>query len=520
MKIKKLPLQQKIYFLSLILVLTDRYLLLSYFGFKFVGSDDTIFWLGAHDYMNGKFYTPYFYGQDYNFMLESIFAVPLLALHVPYYIALPLSTSFITLFPFFLFSYILLKREHIIASLIFLLIPLTLPIEYGILTSMTRGFASGLFFCGFLVFPLMEPHKKSFWFICALSTSLGYFVNPSSVVFSFPICLYLLFHNFKSPSYYFVQATGILPVLVLEYFAKNFVSTRPDYNCHPFMKLEFNWSRITSSFDTLDNYFSYFTPLIWCAGWLVLIIIFLIGITLLKKDAKKAFALIIGVLFIFLSLGLNKIHDRIDTIFLTSARMYLCVPLLFGLACFWGRELFPLTNHSLLLSLAGASISIFLIKMSLFDSTIDKYTKKKNYGPVAIKKIDDLCKECARIKDSLAVYPSDLVLFSPSWDPRYNVPEVEFYTYTCPLLEKNFPPTLINMYERRAWVLNTEKKTVKKNILFYNPDIDLDLLHSLKNCKILTLKSPKMFVIMNNTLTTDSLLHSMKLPLWGNPADR
>lgn len=520
LKFKNLPLHQKIYFFSLILVLIDRYLLLSHFGFRFVGSDDTIFWLGAHDYLHGEFYTPYFYGQDYNFMLESIFAVPLLALNVPYYIALPLSTSFVTLFPFFMFSYVLLKRGYVVESMIFLLIPLTLPIEYGILSSTTRGFASGLFFCGFLVFPILEPHKKSSWVICALATSLGYFVNPSSVIFSLPVNLFILFQNFHSIFYYLIYLACALPVFITEHYAKQFVLSRHDYNCHPFMKLEFKWEFMTKNLDKLDNYFSYFTPVTWFAGWLGLVLIFLIGLLLFKQDKRKSIVLMIGVLFIFLSLGVNKIHDHLDTIFLTSARMYLCIPLFFGLACCWGRKLLNTTDQSILIALTGAAISIFLIKVSLLDQVIDRYTLKKNYGAVAIKKVDDLCKECDRIKDSLAVHPADLVLFSPSWKFDYNVPQIEFYNYACPLLEKNFPPTLINMFERRAWVLNKEKKTVAKTILFYNPDIDLDLLHSLKNCKILTLQDPKMFVLTNNSLTTDSLMRSLRLPLWGNPADR
>src|SRR6187551_3355709 len=143
--------RNKIVFLLLSgLVLADRILLLINFSFRYTGSDDLIFWQAATDYMHGIFHEPYFYGQDYNFMLESVFAIPLLALGIPHYIALPVSSAFISLFPFFFFARILYKRNYLIESFVFLVIPLLLPIEYGILTSVTRGFVSGLFFSAFL----------------------------------------------------------------------------------------------------------------------------------------------------------------------------------------------------------------------------------------------------------------------------------------------------------------------------------------------------------------------------------
>src|ERR1017187_1636779 len=106
--------RDKIIYLSLfILVVLDRILLLNYFNFKYVGSDDLIFWQSATDYMHGVFHEPYFYGQNYNFMLESFFAIPFLKLGIPYHYAFPIVSSIVSLFPFFLFSSILFKRGFV-----------------------------------------------------------------------------------------------------------------------------------------------------------------------------------------------------------------------------------------------------------------------------------------------------------------------------------------------------------------------------------------------------------------------
>jgi hypothetical protein len=209
---------RNIYLILLFLVFLDRALLLINFNFVFAGSDDMTFWQGASDYMRGIFHEPYFYGQNYNFMLESVMAIPFLICKVPYNYALPIATSITSLFPFVLFSKILLKKGFVIESFFFVLIPLLLPIEYGILNSITRGFVSGLFFIGFLIFPLLQPEKKNSWLIASLAVALGYIFNPNSLVFSFPVCLYLLFVNFRRFSFYWIFLLAAIPILFIEYF--------------------------------------------------------------------------------------------------------------------------------------------------------------------------------------------------------------------------------------------------------------------------------------------------------------
>ena len=58
------------------LLILDRLLILYYFGFRFTDIDEMIFWLGANDYARGVFHEPFFYGQNYNYMLEACLAVP------------------------------------------------------------------------------------------------------------------------------------------------------------------------------------------------------------------------------------------------------------------------------------------------------------------------------------------------------------------------------------------------------------------------------------------------------------
>jgi len=76
-----------LYILLLILVFADRTNTLIHFTFKYTDCDQAVMWLGAKEIMQGKFHEPCFYGQSYNPMIESLFAVPLLS--VEYLIPTP-----------------------------------------------------------------------------------------------------------------------------------------------------------------------------------------------------------------------------------------------------------------------------------------------------------------------------------------------------------------------------------------------------------------------------------------------
>src|SRR5690554_7269853 len=85
-------------------------------------------------------------------------------------------------FPFLFISTVLFRRGKRIEAYLFLFIPLTLPVEYDIITSITRGFTSGLFFCSLLIYPLLNPTKLWSFVIAALAVSCGYLFNANSLV--------------------------------------------------------------------------------------------------------------------------------------------------------------------------------------------------------------------------------------------------------------------------------------------------------------------------------------------------
>jgi len=501
-----------VFLIVFMLVLIDRILFLNFFSFKFTGSDQMIFWQSATDYMNGVFHEPYFYGQNYNFMLESVFAIPLLKMGISYYYAFPIVTSALALFPYIIFAYILYRKSMLIESLIFLSIPLLLPIDYEILTSITRGFVTGLFFSGFLVFCLMNPQKKYTFVIFGSAAALGYIFNPNSLIFVIPIAVYLFLRNYNRISYYLISLISALPFFVGEYFAKQFYDIHIEYKVHWMWKLDFSFNTMIINLGHLDKFFDNLSPVLWFWGWLSIVFIFLLGLFLIRKDWKKGISVLVGILFIVFLLGVNKVNDGMNTIFLSSIRMFLGVPLLLALTLVWSKKFIRFTNIRWTYIIILASVIIFIVKICMYKPVIEHHTTEQNYGPVAIKKVDELKLECSDLTKIVNAHKIDLMVFIP--DHNHNVPDLEFYNYGCPLLEKEFTQTMLRIYERRTWVFQTERSTARHNILLYG-EVDPVLLHKTHNYEIIS-DIPSLVVIKNNHLKTEELMDTLGILLQRN----
>ena len=493
-------------------MLSERLFFLTKFGFVYTGSDEMIFWQAATDYMNGIFHEPFFYGQNYNFMLEALVAVPFLKLGIPYHYTFPIVSSILALFPFIFFATILYKKSYYIESFVFLIIPLTMPVEYNILTSITRGFVSGLFFTGFLIYPLLYPTKKISYFMSGICIALGYIFNPNSLVFSIPIGMFLLLNNFKTPLFYIINILCAALILYLQFLSQQFYVNHPDYNVCGMWSLKYSFNLLLDDIKHLDTIFTYLNPIIWNWGWLSLIILLIAGIYLLKNNRQYGISIITGIIFIIFTLGINKVNDGINIIFFSIPRMFLGIPLFLSLGFFYCKIFLPVTDNFWKHSLILIGVIFFFIKISISPLIIKEHTSHEISSCILEKKISALCEECDNISSISNSYDIELIIFLPDW--KYNVPYMEFYNYGCPLIEKNFKKTLLRVYEKRTWVYLEEKKSIRKNILLYGY-ADRNLL-SENTCFEIISDNPQITVIKNNILNTEDLLKKLNITLKRN----
>ncbi|MBL7933777.1 MAG: hypothetical protein JNL60_17875, partial [Bacteroidia bacterium] len=157
----------------------------------YTDSDQPNMWLAAVDFSEGRFYEPRYYGQAYNTNMEALFAVPLLWLNVPVYYALPVVTHLIALFPLFFIGLYLYAKKRVWNAAIILGLSLCFPLGNDMLSSLPRGFVTGLFFIGFFVTSMLEPRKLSFVFINTLLAVLAFFASPNTLLVSAPFLFFL-----------------------------------------------------------------------------------------------------------------------------------------------------------------------------------------------------------------------------------------------------------------------------------------------------------------------------------------
>lgn len=330
--------------------LLDRSILLQVFGFLHTGTDDVIFWNVAADMAKGIFREPFLYGQNYNPAVESILAVPLIWLGLPIPIAMPLVTSALALAPFFSFGFWYKRRGELGNACFFVAMPLLLPVEWGMVTMVSRGFVTGIALLALLPWLLNTSHL---WRSSILAGSILYaavLTNPNALLFALPFALWWAMQGRKFMVRSSFLMLGALPLVALHFFALRFYALRPDIMVHRIddWRMTFHPGElIPEALLQLDLHFAWLAPVWWTKGSLILILLLLVIFRLVQLG-RKAFALVLFTVFpvMLFSFAFPKVHDGFNSVFFPYDRMFLALPLLLTWAIAELRLRIPLTRWS------------------------------------------------------------------------------------------------------------------------------------------------------------------------------
>lgn len=467
-----------VYFIVLFLAIADRINCYLRFAIVYTDGDQTVQWLISRDLMNGEFYGPCFYGQSYNPIIESILAIPFIWSGLEFSSALPLVTTLLSFSPFLLLSIYFFKKVNKVLGILPLCISLLMSVEYQMLTSISRGFVTGIPFAIIGLLIIYFHSSRHFKFLGGLLIGFGIYVNPNSALL-LPILLMILLEPMK-PTNRRLVLLGFLLGLSSIFFNLLFYNLNPGLTIHPSPPIGFSLSTFLKVLQSLDNYFDFISPVFWRAGWITLIL-FLVATYLLWKNSLKreAFTAFTLLLAIIISFSYLKVADGTNSVFFSGARMYLAYPflILFLLFILARTRLKRLQGPFLIFLLLLSTVSV-TIKFVAFDQLMSHALRGSAYSVVEVSRVDNLKSTCQDMIN-FSELNLDLVLLT---DQGINS---KLISYGCPCLLDSFPTTLLTWYDRRPWT-----RTQVMNSIF-----EKVLIHGFEKTSYANLKSPEIRIV-------------------------
>ncbi|MBL7982280.1 MAG: hypothetical protein JNL52_10790 [Flavobacteriales bacterium] len=463
---------------AVVLGAVDRLVLLLRFGYRYVGSDDAIFWQAVRDYASGIFHEPYFYGQDYTFMTEALVTVPLYWLGVPLYVGLPTITALLALLPFWSFGAWLLRKDRPLAGVLVALLPVLLPVEYGIITSMPRGFVGGCAMLAAWPWCMQVERPLLRGLLAGLVLGMALFLNPNALLFAAPAALLFAWQHRSEWKVPLFAVLGALPAAMALWSAKHFYAVHPERVQHTIddWMLAFHPEGITEALGQLDKHFAGLMPVLWSQGWLALLLLIVVAVALFVRRAwMPATTLLLALGIVLWSFGYAKVHDGTTHPFFPLSRMFLALPLVLA---WWGGMLqvskgHPRPHRNILILFFAMGVYCFVAKTNRLQSVIDHTIASQHDIPVQVRSVDELRNDCAKINANAHQNNAKLVAFFKAPDHHASF----LRCYTCELFEPTMPATVGLDFDRRAWRRALSDGTAERPVLVVggNPEQWVDL---------------------------------------------
>ena len=433
----------------LALLIVQRIVVLCTFNAEWTDSDQTVFWVVAKDYSEFHFRQPFLYGQDYGYAIESILAIPLLWCKVPYYWALPIVTNILAIAPFVSFAFWFRRKQQFVSAILFLAIPLLLPISYSLITSMPRGFVNGV--AVFALWPLAERiNKPAVRYLLFGVILLGApVINPNSVFLSILLgCLAFYQAERKAHATIFMIVGASIPATI-HLCALNWVSNHSTELVHHSWEIHWNADYFFQTFkDTPYAFFRGVLPFTETCGLYTIWILPAIAVyAVWKKKYSFAFLALALTGAIIWSLSVNKVSDGGLSVFFPRSRMFLSLPLV--LALLLAAVLAELRMKSLVFALAAVCGIYCSIQFFRLKSVVDEEAHTNEFVPVQIASLNDV----KYIVDEIARFSSanSVKHIAANHNDDFTIGRLQLILHAGECMQDSFPVCAIPEYERRPW---------------------------------------------------------------------
>lgn len=490
---------KKLYYLLIITMLIERLFVFINYSIKYTDSDQVLQWLISKDLSEGKFYGLCFYGQKYNPIFEPLLTLPFLKMGLPFAIVHPFVVTCISLTPVFLLSHYFKKQYSNELSILPLVFTMTLPLEYDMLTSLSRGFSGSVFFTICTLYFLSDTYKFYRLIISGICMGIGVFINPNTLLF-IPIFIYVFFDQKQYNNRRIIDfILGLLittPLFIYNYW---FYYKHPEFlvnKQNP--EIGINIDSFLKVITQLDNYFEFVTPFLWKLSWMSLLLLFgLFFVFYKRKQNRLAFLFGFCFMTILLSFFIPKVSDATNSVYFSGSRLYLFYPmmLIFLIAIAAHHLKWGMKFYSVLIVLSF--ISVF-VKIFAFHPLLSHALRPSAYSLVKVIKVEELNQKCKEISVQLKKNKSLVLANSPGTADQV-------ITYGCPCLLDSFPSTIQPAYDRRFWEKENISKQIYSSIYLFGSDSNLT--NKVINDSFFQVESFKInqYVIFNNSQKTKDL---------------
>jgi hypothetical protein len=447
--------------LLLVAVAWDRTRILAEFASKYTDQDQTLLWYTAREVAQGRWHEPAFYGQAYNPPVEAWLAAPLVAAGSAPWVALPMVTMLLGLAPYLVLAAAAWWRKSRYAAAAVLAIPLILPAEYAMITSMPRGFVAGIAVAS--VACAMWLHARARWApaVAAAIAVLSITLLPNALLLVVPVALYALLTRSRQSAFRIASALGLLAAAPLPLGLAWFYARHPERVVHHPTPLAFSFQHLGRAFSDLSIPLGHFSPLV-NVGWPVLAVMLLLVVAVWRLgDGRMALAGGAGLLCLIAALGVTRVELEMHSVFFPASRYYLAAPVLVAVLLMWCLGLaeqspaFAGRVKAVAIALTIAALAMVVIRQAKLEDRVGQATQRTY--PLYVAQVDELRVVAQEIARTAQQCHADLLIVS-SFDQL-------ILPYSVPVLTDGAVETLFPPYERRSWRVRDESSRHRDRVL-------------------------------------------------------
>ena len=456
------------------LILVDRGILCWRFLFQYFDQDQALIWYAARELMRGYFHEPCFYGQTYNSCVEGYLAIPLLWMGVPFHVAVPGVTVVLGLLPFWVMAWFAWRRGQVVVAAGALLVPLILPVRYGIVTGFPRGFVTG---DALAIVPAMLAAglaiggrgEKWRYFGIAFLAGVALMLNPGCALLLLAVAIYCVARFAGRWRFWVFTPLGLLamtpyPLLVLVFYW----SWHDDYRLHH-RDMVFPWGieYFQRAVGWAPLAFGDVVPMWVGQAGAVDFLLLTFGVVCVVLLARLRFGLVAGLLASVVltvgSLAYSRLQLSYPSVFLSFSRHFLALPILMVWLLYAAGPMRRARWVSARVARRWTRGVVAGMVVMGVAAVVEKYRSMpgeieaalQSTGPMEVMAVGEAQKYAAAIDAAALREHADMVLLG-----NYNDKQ---WAYCLPLWTRC--ETLYPIWDRRTWRFHEENRPRHDRIL-------------------------------------------------------